>query len=404
MSMLLKNHFENAAQALKANRGRTFLTIIGITVGIASITMVLSLASSVTKLFGGQQNINTNEPIAIIRSGGQKTGTNIFTEADGSTTVNTLTEQDVSDLGKIPNLKTAPIAFLHSELKARDGKVDTQKAAIVGSTGPLKSIANLEVSEGQFIDEADGIVVGQQLSVDLFGTDKSIGNVINIHGQPVTVAGVLKNVSHPAKHLNVDFNNAAVMPLSVIKRFTQNTAQIQQIAVAADSREQLQSGLSEAEKILHKNHDGNNDYRILTGNEINESKSNLVNLLSFVMAVIGSVSLIVGGVGIMNIMLVNVAERRREVGIRRAVGATGQHIINQFVIESAIVGLLGGIIGYVLGLCGAYIVGAYLSFTPYIYWQTIVITIFLSLLIGIIAGLYPAFRATKRDPIESLRY
>ena len=402
--MLLKNHFENAAQALKANRGRTFLTIIGITVGIASITMVLSLASSVTKLFGGQQNINTNEPIAIIRSGGQKTGTNIFTEADGSTTVNTLTEQDVSDLGKIPNLKTAPIAFLHSELKARDGKVDTQKAAIVGSTGSLKSIANLEVSEGQFIDEADGIVVGQQLSVDLFGTDKSIGNVINIHGQPVTVAGVLKNVSHPAKHLNVDFNNAAIMPLSVIKRFTQNTAQIQQIAVAADSREQLQSGLSEAEKILHKNHDGNNDYRILTGNEINESKSNLVNLLSFVMAVIGSVSLIVGGVGIMNIMLVNVAERRREVGIRRAVGATGQHIINQFVIESAIVGLLGGIIGYLLGLCGAYIVGTYLSFTPYIYWQTIVITIFLSLLIGIIAGLYPAFRATKRDPIESLRY
>lgn len=402
--MLLKNHFENAAQALKANRGRTFLTIIGITVGIASITMVLSLASSVTKLFGGQQNINTNEPIAIIRSGGQKTGTNIFTEADGSTTVNTLTEQDVSDLGKIPNLKTAPIAFLHSELKARDGKVDTQKAAIVGSTGSLKPIANLEVSEGQFIDEADGIVVGQQLSVDLFGTDKSIGNVINIHGQPVTVAGVLKNVSHPAKHLNVDFNNAAIMPLSVIKRFTQNTAQIQQIAVAADSREQLQSGLSEAEKILHKNHDGNNDYRILTGNEINESKSNLVNLLSFVMAVIGSVSLIVGGVGIMNIMLVNVAERRREVGIRRAVGATGQHIINQFVIESAIVGLLGGIIGYLLGLCGAYIVGTYLSFTPYIYWQTIVITIFLSLLIGIIAGLYPAFRATKRDPIESLRY
>ena len=84
--MLLKNHFENAAQALKANRGRTFLTIIGITVGIASITMVLSLASSVTKLFGGQQNISINEPVAIIRSGGQKTGANIFTEADGLTT------------------------------------------------------------------------------------------------------------------------------------------------------------------------------------------------------------------------------------------------------------------------------------------------------------------------------
>ena len=106
----------------------------------------------------------------------------------------------------------------------------------------------------------------------------------------------------------------------------------------------------------------------------------------------------------MNVMLVNVAERQREVGVRRAVGATGWDIINQFLIEAAIIGLLGGIFGYGLGIAGVYLVSLYLPLMPYIYWQTAVLSIGLSLIIGVISGVYPAARATKRDPIESLRY
>ena len=403
MKILINNHFENATQALKANRGRTFLTVMGVTIGITSITIVLSLAGGISRLFGGDIP-STNSPVAIVKSGNKKTGTNLLTESDSATTVNTLTEKDANDLGKITGVKAAPIAFLHTELRARDGKIDTQNAALIGSTSSLKDVANLQVAYGQFIDDTGGVIVGQQLSVDLFGTEKSIGNVIFIRNQPLTVVGVLKNIENPVSYLDINFNNAAIVPLSSIKKFTQGTPQIQQIIMTSSSHQNLASNIKTADTILQKNHDNDKNYRIVSGDEINEKRANLVSLFSVVLAIIGGISLLIGGIGIMNVMFVNVAERQREVGVRRAVGATSWDIINQFLIESAIIGLLGGIFGYILGLVGAHIISLYLPLTPYIYWQTAVLTIGISIVIGILSGVYPAAHATKRDPIESLKY
>ena len=403
MKILIRNHFESATQALKANRGRTFLTVMGVTIGIASITMVLSLASGINQLFGGAAK-HSSEPVAIVKSGNKKAVTNLLTESDNATTVNTLTEKDSKDISKIANTKAAPIAFLHTELRARDGKIDAQNATLIGSTESLKDVANLQIAHGEFINEVGGVVVGQQLSIDLFGTEKSIGNVIFIRNQPLTVVGVLKNIENPVSYLDIDFNNAAIAPLSVVKKFTQGTPQIQQIVMTTNSHQDLGSAIASADNILKKNHDSDKNYRIVSGDEINEKKSNLAKFISIILTVIGIISLLIGGVGIMNVMLVNVAERQREVGVRRAVGATGWDIINQFLIEAAIIGLLGGIFGYGLGIAGVYLVILYLPLTPYIYWQTAILSIGLSLIIGVISGVYPAARATKRDPIESLRY
>ena len=403
MKILIRNHFESATQALKANRGRTFLTVMGVTIGIASITMVLSLTSGINQLFGGVAK-HSSEPVAIVKSGNKKDVTNLLTESDNATTVNTLTEKDSKDISKIANTKAAPIAFLHTELRARDGKIDTQNATLIGSTESLKDVANLQIAHGEFINEVGGVVVGQQLSIDLFGTEKSIGNVIFIRNQPLTVVGVLKNIENPVSYLDIDFNNAAITPLSVVKKFTQETPQIQQIVMTTNNHQYLGSAIASADNILKKNHDSDKNYRIVSGDEINEKKSNLAKFISIILTVIGIISLLIGGVGIMNVMLVNVAERQREVGVRRAVGATGWDIINQFLIEAAIIGLLGGIFGYGLGIAGVYLVSLYLPLTPYIYWQTAVLSIGLSLIIGVISGVYPAAHATKRDPIESLRY
>ena len=402
MRILLKNHFENAIAALKAHRGRTVLTITGITIGIASITVVLSLAGGMSRLFGEHYTATTT-PVAIIKSGGQRTATNVIADIDAATITNTLTEKDATDVGKIADIKSAPLAFLRTELASRDSKISNQNAALIGTNPSLASLAGLEVATGQFIAETSGVVVGNQLSIDLFGTENSIGNVIKVRGEVLTVVGVLKTVNTAPDYLSIDFNNAAIVSLKTIKQFTQGAAQIQRIAVAADSQEKLSSGLTQAEQVLRNNHN-DSDFRILKNAEINESHTALINLFSVIMAIIGGISLLVGGIGIMNVMLVNVAERQREVGIRRAVGATGHHIINQFLIEAAIIGLLGGIIGYALGLGGAYIVGLYLPFTPVIYWQTALLVIIVATFIGVFAGLYPAIRATKRDPIESLRF
>ena len=403
MKILVKNHFENATQALRANRGRTFLTIVGVAIGIASITMVLSLTGGFNHLFGDNSN-QSSAPVAIVKSGNQKAVPNLLTESDNTTTVNTLTETDARDIEKIANTKAAPIAFLHAELHAREGKIDIQNAALIGSTESLKDVANLQIATGQFINDIGGVVVGQQLSVDLFGTERSIGNVIYIRNQPLTVVGVLKNIENPASYLDVNFNNATIIPLSVIKKFTQGTPQIQQIIVTTKDHKNLNSVIKSADDILKKNHDSDKNYRIVSGEEINEKKSNVARFLSIILTVIGIISLLIGGIGVMNVMLVNVAERQREVGVRRAVGATGWDIINQFLIEAAIIGFLGGILGYGLGLAGAYIASLYLPLTPYIYWQTAVLSIGLSIIIGVISGVYPAARATRRDPIESLRY
>ena len=399
MKILVKNHFENATQALRANRGRTFLTIVGVAIGIASITMVLSLTGGFNHLFGDNSN-QSSTPVAIVKSGNQKAVPNLLTESDNTTTVNTLTETDARDIEKIANTKAAPIAFLHAELRAREGKVDIQNAALIGSTESLKDVANLQIATGQFINDIGGVVVGQQLSVDLFGTERSIGNVIYIRNQPLTVVGVLKNIENQASYLDVNFNNAAIIPLSVIKKFTQGTPQIQQIIVTTKDHKNLNSVIKSADDILKKNHDSDKNYRIVSGEEINEKKSNVARFISIILTVIGIISLLIGGIGIMNVMLVNVAERQREVGVRRAVGATGWDIINQFLIEAAIIGFLGGVLGYGLGLAGAYIASLYLPLTPYIYWQTAVLSIGLSIIIGVISGVYPAARATRRDPID----
>ena len=178
--------------------------------------MVLSLTGGFNHLFGDNSN-QSSTPVAIVKSGNQKAVPNLLTESDNTTTVNTLTETDARDIEKIANTKAAPIAFLHAELRAREGKVDIQNAALIGSTESLKDVANLQIATGQFINDIGGVVVGQQLSVDLFGTERSIGNVIYIRNQPLTVVGVLKNIENQASYLDVNFNNAAIIPLSVIK-------------------------------------------------------------------------------------------------------------------------------------------------------------------------------------------
>lgn len=402
MRILVKNHFENAFAALKANRGRAFLAVIGMTIGIASITMVLSVAGGISSIFG-VKTPRIKTPAAVIKSGGQPTNYSFFTEIDDRANVNTLTEKDVQDIAKINDISAAPVSLVHTSLKGRNGKIDIQQATLIGSTSALLSVANLQLAEGEFTDDVRGIVVGQQLSIDLFGTEHSIGNIITIRNQPFTVVGVLKKYEKPVDYLPINFNNVAIAPLGVSKQLTGGVAQIQQIAITANNQDQLTNGVNASKQILQTNHAGDTDYRVLVGDEINEQNTKLVRLFSLILAVIGGTSLLVGSIGVMNSMLVNVAERQREIGIRRAVGATSGHIINQFLIESAIIGLLGGLLGYVVGVAGIYLISLYLPFTPYVYWQTAIFVISLSIIIGIFAGIYPAAHATRRDPIESLR-
>ena len=404
MKFLLKNHFENAIEALRSNRLRTGLTLVGITIGIASITTILSLAHGTTTLFASDTTDTTTD-IALIRSGIKPPASTLLNDIQQPLTTNTLTLKDVTALSALPDVTVAPMALLHTNLTAGDQTISAEKITVLGTTKQFFTIANLSLSDGEFTDDVAGVVIGQQLAIDLFGTEQAIGNVLKIRGEPFTVIGLLKkSAESQASYLGIDVDRLAIVPVGISKQFTENVPQIQQIVLEGTNSASFASTIDKAQVIMTESHDNDHDYHFLTGTQITEPSSRMVSAIALVVAVIAGISLLVGGISIMNIMLASVAERQREVGIRKAIGATNFQIINQFLIESAIVGCIGGIIGYSVGIGSAYLLGMYLPFTPSLQWQVALLAISTAIITGVMFGLYPAVRAAQKDPIETLRY
>ena len=404
---LIIDHFQNAFHSLRMTRTRTLLTTVGVAIGVASITTILSLSSGITQVISNQiQALGGN--IAIIRPGADSNSLDGFTNPtiEQTYTTSTLTEQDLIDLRQINGVsEAAPIMIINNTLKSRDNTV--KQATIVASTPELQDISQLPLNEGQFIDSVTSTntaVIGSKLSANLFGTDQPIGQAFTTNGQQYTVIGVLKTMNDPINYNSVDFDNAVILNLESGKTFHQGTAQIQQIDVKAKSKSDLPRVQQEITDLLTRNHLGEQDFRILSGQQIAQPENRFFTALTIVMTTIAAISLIVGGVGIMNIMLVGVAERTREVGLRKAVGASNGNIVIQFLIESLIISCLGGLIGYIGGYAIAFIISTFLTFSPALTWQVAAISFGVSIGVGVLFGLYPALRAARKDPIESLRH
>lgn len=408
MRLLIFNHIQNAVESLRSTRTRTGLTMIGIGIGVASITLILSLSSGAMKVINDQvEQLGGN--IAIIRPGATVPSPrvdDITAPSSLSFAASSLTEPDIDSIRSQPNIEAvAPIMIVSGTVKAGDNT--PPRVPIVGTTPDLLTISNLEMRDGQFIDSVtnhDTVVIGSQLSIDLFGTDQSIGQTFKIRGQTFTVIGVLKRYKNPINYNNVDFDHAAIVSLDTAKGFNQGTSQIQQINIKASSVEKLPKALDDIETALSKNHAGEQDFSVLSGKEISRPTSQFFYTFATTIAAVAAVSLLVGGIGIMNIMLVGVAERTREIGIRKALGASNRHITMQFLIESLALSIGGGIFGYGFGYLIAFAISrSFLTFNPIFTWQIAAVTFGISVIVGVIFGLYPALRASRKDPIEALR-
>lgn len=404
--LLIVDHFQSAYHSLKTTRLRTFLTMLGVIIGVASVTTILALSSGVSQVVSKQvEGLGGN--IAVIRPGLADPG-NAFSNPtiDRAYTASTLSEKDLEDLAKINEIEAvAPLMVVSGSLKAHSTTVPS--ASILATTPELKNIANISVRDGQFIDSVtnrDTAVIGSQLSVDLFGTDQSIGQTFKLRQQTFTVIGVLKPTNDPINFNNIDFDRTAIISLESGKSFHQGVAEIQQLNIRAKSTDDLQKAIGSAESILEKNHFGEKDFTILSGEKIAEPSNKFFIALTSIMTAIAAISLIVGGIGIMNIMLVGVAERTREIGLRKAVGASNGNIVWQFLIEALIISIVGGFLGYVAGYILAFAISTFFTFDPAFTWQIAVGALALSVGVGTIFGIYPAIRASKKDPIESLRH
>ena len=405
MRFLLLNHIQNANQSLRSRRVRSVLTMIGITIGVASITAILSLSGGASKIISDQIN-SLGGNIAIIRPG---VTTDLIANITQSQTHNnyatsTLTEADITYIKNTPHIQsTAPLMVLSGAIKAES--TAPSNSLIVATTPQLADISNLNINEGQFLDKTiskNTVVVGTQLSINVFGTESSIGRILTIRGQPFTVIGILKRINNPINYNSIDFDNAAIINFAVGKELNQNVSQIQQIDVKADSIANLDQAIVAIKKTLLTSHGGENDFSVLIDDQISQPTSQLFYAIAGVTTVIAAISLLVGGLGIMNIMLVTVAERKREIGIRKALGASDSDISWQFLIESLLISIGGGITGYIGGYILAFGISNFLTFDPIINWQIAVVALFISLVMGTLFGLYPAIHAASEDPIESL--
>lgn len=408
MRFLIINHLQNAYQSLRSNRMRSYLTMLGVTIGVASITVILSLSAGASKVVGDQVDALGGN-IAVIRPGTsvENDALSKITQikAERSFSASSLTEYDLGLVRAIKHVdQVAPLMIINSTIKADN--VAPSDSLVVATTPELASISNLGIRDGQFLDPGvnqDTTVIGPQLSINIFGTDQSIGRMLTIRGKNFTVIGVLKRINNPINYNLIDFDNAAIINLSIGKQLSQAAPQIQQINVHSDSVANLNQAIIDINKTLLVSHKGENDFSVLTGDQISQPTSQLFFAIAGATAAVAGISLLVGGIGIMNIMLVNVAERTREIGIRKALGANNSDIASQFIIESLAIGIGGGLSGYLFGYLLAFGISTFLTFEPIINWQIAIVALFISLVVGTLFGIYPAIHAARKDPIESLR-
>lgn len=403
---VLKTNIENAIESLRANRLRTFLTMLGVMIGISSVVIIFSLSGGVSSMISNQI-MAEGGALAVVRPRELTANNkNVITSLATSRafTQSSIKNEDLGLISKIKDVSAvAPLANFSAKVKG-DGE---EKYANLLATSPnLDQTTSLKVREGQFIAEsanANTVVIGDQMAIDLFGTTQALGKEISMKGEKFIVIGVLAHQSSPINFSNVDFNNTAIIPYVTAKRIIGENLQIQQVNIRVKSINKLSQVQKEIENGILKNHNGEQDFEVLTGKNISHPSDKFIELSTLILAIVASVSLVVGGIGIMNIMLVNVSERTREIGIRKALGANNRHILFQFLTESMIISLSGGFFGYLIGYAFSFGVSMFLPFSPIISWQIAVLVCGVSVVVGVIFGLYPAFRAARKDPIVSLR-
>lgn len=404
MSLLLRTNFEIAKNSLKKHKFRSFFTCLGISIGIASIILILSLAGSISQLISTQIKA-LNQELILVRPANNKNNLNsIIDELTNSNHFNN-SNLTLDDLNKIKessdNIKNiAPIAILH---ETAIGDQTVESATILATNSDLKPILNLELKSGNFIQDNDlkSAVIGHSLALQLFGSSEPIGKTFSFSGHKFIIIGTLQKAEDPINFNGVDFDQAIIVDLNQIKSLN---PQIQQINITVKDDHKLETTAKEISKTLSDFKGSSSNFTVNYGSHISHPASNFFNIISIMLGGIAGISLFIGGISVMNLMLVSVTERTHEIGIRKAIGATNTHIFMQFLLESIILVFIGCIGGFLLGYLIAIFCSTFTPFKPFISLEICFVAIYFAFVTGILFGLLPAIKASKQKPIDSLRF
>jgi len=407
MALLVNSHFHLAIDNLRRNRGRTFLSALGIAIGVASIVLILSLTGGINHLISANTDKNNADLVLVRPSTGKNTTENIISEftSNNQFVKSNLTLEDVKTIGDIPEVSAvSPIASSVSAIKIGDRTV--QSVNILATNADLINVVSMHLKNGQFLDSTlskNIAVLGYDIAMQQFGGAESIAKTFNYNGKNFMVIGVLDKIDDPINYNGIDLDKAIIIDIDYASTF-ESSIQIQQINARTINTDAVSKVTESIHNKLTEAKNGDQNFSVITSAEDMHPAGSLLSIVSGMLTLVASISLIVGGVGIMNIMLVSVSERTREIGIRKSVGASSGNILLQFLFESIILSISGGILGFILGYVGAFIISLLTPFAPHISWQILSITGSVSLIVGVLFGIYPAIKAATKDPIASLKY
>ncbi|HAO5940835.1 TPA: FtsX-like permease family protein [Listeria monocytogenes] len=392
-----------AWKQLKASKLRSFLTMLGIIIGVASVILLVSLGNGVTQEVDDQMG---------------DLGSNLITVVNSSVNPNDkYTYDEVMKYQNIDGVKSVSPELSGQVNATFDYKSSSNK--VIGTNDQYKAARSLEMKEGRFllpIDTEYGqkvAVIGSTVASDLFGFGDPIGETIRLNGMPYKVVGVLKE---KGASMMGSSDDQIFIPISSAQRLLKDT-NVRTIYVETKSAEDVDFVVNTLESRLaikfgdEKEQEKNASsaqmgpsYQVINQQEILNAFNTISTTLTTALGAIAAISLVVGGIGIMNIMLVSVSERTREIGIRKALGAKKRAILLQFLIESIVISVCGGVIGIIIGVSGALIFGSVAGISSGITAGTIIFSFVFSLCIGVIFGIAPANKASKLRPIDALRF
>lgn len=403
------NIFESiriSLRALRANKLRSVLTMLGIIIGVAAVIAMVGIGNGATASITSQiQGMGSN---LLTISPGQSNSGGVN---GGSGSSSSLTMTDVSKIKVDEAIKAvAPVSSTNAQIVIGSGNTS---ASITGTTADYQTIKNVTVATGRYITQEDVdsgarvAVLGPNIVEDLLGDANAdiIGKIIKINNVPFQVIGVTTATGSTGFQSSDDMITA---PISAVQGRLIGKKTVRSILVSATSEDMMQTAQDEITATLeraHKIQDGKtDDFRVQNQADMLATMTSVTQTLTMLLGGIAGISLLVGGIGIMNIMLVSVTERTREIGIRKAIGAKSTDILLQFLIEAVVLSVLGGGIGIALGYGGSSLAGKALTMNTSISMSSVFLAFGFSAGIGIVFGVFPARKAASMDPIDALRY
>lgn len=398
--MSVLENIKMAFASLRAHKMRSILTMLGIIIGVGSVIAVVAIGQGgeavLKSQFAGESN--TIELFYMPSDEEIESNSSVLFE-------DAFTQEDIDAIETIPEVEK--VVATSSESSIVRYRQEDSEAMIMGINQAYLDVQGLEIAEGRNLMAADFLggsrvaVVSEKFQDDLFADEdeKLLGKVVYIDAQPVEIIGVIESEGGIFSFAS----NMVYVPMKTWQSIYAKTS-ITEVAIKAVGPDDVQIAGEKAAMMLNQMHDKDDAYQILNMEEIAEGIGKITRIMTIIISSIAGVSLLVGGIGVMNIMLVSVTERTREIGVRMSLGATRGQILFQFLIEAMTLTLIGGLVGMLLGTGAALAVSHFAGWPPLVSLPVIIGGILFSMLIGIVFGLLPANKASRLDPIESLRY